>query len=139
MSIISRESLLARSKARKTQEAKDPKTGDIYIVQQMTIRERDHYDALLNKFDTNGKRSLDLSDCRAQLLAYTVSEPSMTADEWGSLPSDDDLGFLIVAAQRINGIGVEQAEKNSESVPVDASSSDSPSASDVPSVNSKRR
>lgn len=129
MSRITREALLSRF-ARKTLEVPDPVTGEMYVVQTMSLAEKDQYDALINRYDGKGGRSVDLSNFRGPMLAFAVAEPKLTAAEWGELApaKDDSLDFLVAAAQRFNGYladAVKEAEKNSEGGQPASSSSDS--------------
>lgn len=126
MAKMTREALLAR-RNRKTVEVPDPETGDTYLLQVLSARQRDEFDASLS-VGSGTVRKLDLVNLRGRLLALCVVDPEMTADEWGEMPTDL-VGVLFAAAQKLNGMqpdAVDVAEKNSGTGPSAGSSSVSP-------------
>lgn len=117
---------------RKTKVVDVPDVGPI-TLQEMSGTERDDLEAS-TIIEEDGKRTVNSKHFRARLLVLCIVDDSgkrVYADSDAPEVSELPIGVLdklFVAAQELNAMGgtaVEDARKNSESVP--SSASDSPS------------
>lgn len=131
---------------RKTIDVEVPEVDAMFRLREMSGTERDKFEVSVFKEEANGTRKVDPLYLRARLVALC-----MVGDDNVRLYADDEvlqlsdtipsavLGTLFAAAQKLNGLdatAVEDAAKNSESGPVNGSSSGSLLPSEKPSLNS---
>jgi len=131
MSLLSRAQMLAAQDL-KTIDVDVPEWGGPVRLRMLSATERDEFDASISKV-TATSRTLDLRNLRARMVARSVVDEEgaavfteADAVELGK-KSSIAIGRLFEAAQKLNGItptAVDEAEKNSASVPSAASSSD---------------
>jgi hypothetical protein len=138
-----------KSIPRKSEDVAFPELDTFYRIREMSGTERDRFEISAFKVTTNGsgeKREIDPLYLRARLVALSL------VDEEGNRIYDDGqvrecsdelpasvLGKLFAAAQKLNGLdatAVEEAAKNSVSDLSSDSSTDLPSSSAKPSLNS---
>jgi hypothetical protein len=114
----------------KTEIVEVPEWGGAVAVRELTGTERDAFEQSMVKVGADGKRAPDLTNMRAKLCAWCMVD-GITGDR---LFSDQDLAELgnksavaldrvFRAAQRINGMGGEDVEKNSAPDPSGSSTS----------------
>jgi hypothetical protein len=114
----------------KTEVVQVPEWGGAVAVRELTGTERDTFEQSMVKVGADGKRAPDLTNMRAKLCAWCMVD-GITGDR---LFSDQDLAELgnksavaldrvFRAAQRINGMGGEDVEKNSAPDPSGSSTS----------------
>lgn len=93
-----------------------PELGGTVFIRALRADERDRLDAHVFR---DGNR--DLTNFRARMVAYAIcdaqgnslcSDPEKEAPQLGSL-SSSTIGRMYDAAKRLNGLTVDDAEKNS--------------------------
>lgn len=108
----------------KTESVEVPEWGGSVMVRTMTGADRDAFEDSMVTVGADGKRTPNMSNMRAKLVAMTAVDEagnrlfSAGDVEYLSRKSADALNRVFEAAQRINGMGAEAeqvAEKNSES------------------------
>lgn len=119
--------------SRRTVDVEFPEQGTAYRLREMSGTERDKFEVAAFKDGADGKRVVDPLYLRARLVALC-----MIGDDGVRLYADDEIhqlsdavpaaviAKLFVAAQHLNGLdadAVEDAAKNSASVPAGASPS----------------
>jgi hypothetical protein len=116
----------------KTEAVDVPEWNGRVLVRTMTGADRDAFDASMMTVGADGKRSTDITNMRAKLVAMTAVDESgnrlFTANDVVILATKSAAALERVAdaAQRLNGIGAkaeEEAAKNSEAAPSGASTS----------------